>query len=139
MSRLRTRKQTARSRPLYPRASWIWQGSAAHYICGDRCAFHLATVIGPWIVSTVGEYRSISGLAKHGENAPHETIGVDRFYETMVFRIGPKCEAKDCTEHHIDSGKNLDFAPANDRAEAHANHERLCALWACRGPRWRKR
>lgn len=136
MSQLRTRKQTARSRPLYPPETWVWQGSAAHFICADRCAFHLTTVIGPWIVSTVGEYKFRDDTA----DAPWRTVGADRLYETMVFRAAtPKCEREWCAEFHTANGHALAFREANTRAEAHAAHTELCKLFACRGPRWRKR
>src|SRR5919106_127620 len=33
-----------------------WFGHAAHFICGRWCRFHLATQVGDYLVSTVGEY-----------------------------------------------------------------------------------
>jgi len=121
---------------LHPRESWVWQGSAAHFICGPWCRFHLATVVGQWLVSTVGEYVSAYDTKMHGESAQPTTIGHKRLYETMVFRAGAACAEPECGgEYHAD-GQELDFAPANTRAEAYAAHRRLCELWATRPISW---
>lgn len=37
---------------------WEWFGNAAHFICGRWCRFHLATKVGKYLISTVGEYVS---------------------------------------------------------------------------------
>lgn len=39
------------------REEWEWFGTAAHLIVGQDCRFHMATIIGPWLISTVGEWR----------------------------------------------------------------------------------
>lgn len=90
-------------------------GTPGHFICAERCLFRRHTHVGPWCVSTVGDYRV---SFDHGK--PTE-IGVDRLYETMVFRSDP--------EHHHD-GDDLDFAPANDEEMAERNHEEMVAKWA---------
>ena len=36
-------------------ADWKWYGHPGHFILGDKCRFHLATVVGPFMISTVGE------------------------------------------------------------------------------------
>lgn len=109
-----------RMRPLeiaqVPRVKWKWYGHAAHLIVGLDCRFHLATEIGEYLVSTVGEYlpdesvreilaksrgkplegrgdaRRADWMRKHG----YEEIGCDRKYETMVFRVTGHCESPDC-------------------------------------------
>src|SRR5690606_14607285 len=45
-----------------------------------ECRFHLATFVGQWLVSTVGDHRDKDGSQK--------TIGagMDSLYETYVFR-----------------------------------------------------
>jgi len=35
--------------------NWIWMPHPAHFIAGDKCRFKLATYVGKYIVSTVGE------------------------------------------------------------------------------------
>lgn len=66
-----------------------YYGSAAHFILGDRCRFHLATEIGRYLISTVGEYHSKDGLG------PLE-IGAGRLFETFVFVIDPVGERCKC-------------------------------------------
>ena len=34
---------------------WVWMGHAGHFICGHDCRFHMATRVGKYLVSTVGE------------------------------------------------------------------------------------
>ncbi len=106
------------------RAEYVWQGSPGHFICGDQCAFHLSTVVGGYLVSTVGEYRP------RGEDEP-KPIGVGRLYETMVF-VASTCEHHDCDEHHQATGRELDFAAANDRKAARAAHVAMCRKWAAK-------
>ncbi len=115
---------------MIPRAKWIWQGSPGHFIAAESCGFHLCTVIGGYLVSTVGDYRPMGPYTKL------DTIGCDRFFETMVFRAS-RCIAEGCTcgEYRQHSGASLDFAPANTRAEAHAAHMAMCTKWAKRKPR----
>lgn len=77
-----------------PVESWRWHGVAAHFICGYRCRFHLATEVGAWLVSTVGDLYDTD----EGERRP---LGcdADSFYETYVFHLGdaPKrCEEPGC-------------------------------------------
>lgn len=114
---------------MIPRAKWIWQGSPGHFIAAESCVFHLCTIVGPWIVSTVGEYhprgRGVEALGKP------ETIGFNRLYETMVFRAA-RCADPGCDAFHQESGTNEDFAPANTRAEATAAHMAMCTKWARR-------
>jgi len=76
------------------------RGWAGHFICGDRCLFRRNTLIEcggkKIVVSTVGNMRT------EGEVA--ETIGCDRYYETMAFEaiwVDPYWEA--------DVGRQLEF------------------------------
>lgn len=126
---------------------------AAHFICGDKCRFHLATYVGGYIVSTVGEYwpernaREIHAKIydeewlrdnKHlkGDTFDHayfkrfgyEQIGCDRLYETMVFRA--KSAAGECCPWQIDSGHNEDFKGYNDASEAFKGHMAMCKKWS---------
>lgn len=116
-----------RPRILFPRTRWKWQGSAGHFCAADRCRYHLCTVVGPWLVSTIGEY-----FPRNDET--QQTVGLDRMFETMVFRVEP-CDRADCREFHQTSGEELDFAAANTRAEAQREHERLCDAWSRKAPK----
>ena len=105
---------------------WIWMPHAGHYICGNKCKFHLATWVGNFIVSTVGEY--LPALAVRGREVCYENVGCDRKYETMVFRSMKADE--DCCPYRMAAANNLDFAGYNDPGEARLGHLKLCRKWA---------
>ena len=121
----------------YPITKWRWLGEAAHFCCGRWCRFHLATVIGPYLVSTVGNYvhpRHSGGseatearwIAAHPDG---DEIGVDRLYETMVFKVTEgECECG-CGQPNFDAA-NVDFYSYNTRKDAAAGHMAMCHKWA---------
>ena len=123
---------------------WRWFGNAAHFICGRWCRFHMATQVGPWLVSTVGEYvhpRHSGGseateekwLEKHW---PGENIGCDRKYETMVFRAGDPCAADECRcGIPTIASEELAMYPANIAGDATRNHMQACREWAAKARR----
>jgi len=107
-----------------PADKWKWFGSPAHFIGSDSCRFHLATEVGEYVISTVGDYYP-HGLAS-GE--PQE-IGLNRKFETFVFRKAKgRC---DCgCGLPIFTPSEIDSLPANDRATANKNHQTLCRKYA---------
>lgn len=136
----------------FPKSEWRWFGKASHFICGHDCRFHLATQVGPWLVSTVGEYLPDSstrdilaesrGIVLKGkgderraswmQQVGYEEIGYQRTYETMVFRAGEACGGDcGCGVPQID-GPELDFRGYNNAGDATAGHMELCAKWASR-------
>lgn len=105
---------------MIPAHEWLWFGRAMHFICGSDCQFHMATKVGDYIVSTVGQLwpdstvRRIQAQVKNKlDGAPlpkgigneydanyfkqfgWEDIGFGRKYETMVFLAKP-CKRKGC-------------------------------------------
>ena len=132
-------------------SKWEHFGHAAHFICGHNCRFHLATLVGKFLVSTVGELvpdessreiyarskgvalkgrgdeRLYSFLKKHG----FVELGYQRTYETMVFKAGKPCIAKHC---HCGlpaiDGSELDFAGYNNAKAATDGHRKLCLKWS---------
>ena len=138
---------------LWPRSDWEWFGSAAHLIVGEDCRFHLATLVGPWMVSTVGEYLPDSavrevlaesrGITLEGRGderrsswarqAGWEDIGHGRKYETMVFRAtDERCTADDCDCELpvIREWSELDSDGYNLRGDAQRGHLAMCEKWA---------
>ena len=113
-----------------PESEWEWFGNAGHFICGRWCRFHLCTKVGPWLVSTVGEYVH-PRHSKGNEADEFSDIGCDRKYETMVFLAGERCVATDCGcgLPFID-GSERDMLPANTAKEAAENHVVLCKKYA---------
>lgn len=145
--------------PTIPVGAWRWFGTPGHFICASWCRFHLTTHVGPWLVSTVGEYvptaiaRTILGATPSArdnrlggeieesewiERNGFQEIGCDRKFETMVFRAGEPCVEPDCAcgMPAID-GSEVAAEPANDRGTANENHARLCALFARRDASWK--
>lgn len=114
-------------------SEWKWFGNAGHLICGQWCRFHMATQVGPWLVSTVGEYvhPSHSSGAEFLKDHPlGEEIGWDRLFETMVFRAGEPCAGScGCGIPGI-SGEEVDMEGYNDRKSATDGHMAMCKKWA---------
>jgi hypothetical protein len=74
-----------------PVSQWEWFGNAAHFICADRCQFHLATFVGNYVISTVGEMYATEKDRLAGKKT---TLGAgdDSFYETYIFEWnGKRC------------------------------------------------
>lgn len=139
---------------LVPREDWQWFGNAAHLNVGQDCRFHLATLVGPWLVSTVGEYLPDSGVreimpqsrgitltgrgderrASWMKQVGYEEIGAGRKYETMVFRAGEPCTAKGCNcgLPLAEDWSELDSDGYNDVGSATRGHMAMCERWADR-------
>lgn len=137
---------------MIPKSDWKWFGSAAHLIVGNECRFHLATQVGPWLVSTVGEWvpdesvREIfarsngvtlegigdARLADYMRKVGFKEIGYERTYETMVFRLGPKPEECSCGCGLPKPAEyaELDTNGYNDAKSATAGHLAMCETWA---------
>lgn len=100
-------------------------GMPGHFIGSNRCVWHMTTIVGPYLVSTVGDWRPFDG------NAKPEQIGVDRLYETMVFMAGTPCARPECmcgVPSHDDM--SIDFAGYNMAGDAQAGHEKMVKKWA---------
>lgn len=129
--------------------NWVWMPHAAHFICGNDCRFVLSTYVGKYIVSTVGEYSPDREVKKiHAESRGvviqgrgdwwdanfykkfgFIEVGLDRVYETMVFKA--KKSGKDCKgcPYTIESGENIDFGAYNKVGDAFKGHMKLCKKW----------
>lgn len=136
---------------MIPNDKWKWFGHAGHFICGQWCRYHLVTQIGPWLISTVGEYVPDEGsreilaecrgivlegkgdarLADYMKKIGFEDIGMDRKYETMVFKAGPACVSETCgCGLPSICGSELDFRGYNVAGDAAKGHMALCLKWA---------
>lgn len=120
-----------------PKSDWEWFGNVGHFICGRWCRFHLATRVGDWFVSTVGEYvhpRHSQGseqaeAAWLETNYPGEDIGYQRKYETMVFRAGEQPCSCGCG---MPTGNftEVECRGYNDAKAANNGHLELCERFA---------
>lgn len=108
---------------------WIWMPHPGHLCIASQCRFHLNTYVGKYIVSTVGEYvpadsRESDWMKKNG----FKEIGLDRTYETMVFKA---VKSKDkCCPWRQSTGSNLDMEGYNDADSAAAGHMKTCIKWS---------
>ena len=126
----------------HPPETWKYFGNPGHFICARWCRYHLCTQVGPFLVSTVGEFVH----PRHGkgseileakwlkDNWPGEEIGCDRKYETMVFEAGTPCEAEgcDCGLPSPADLSELDVAGYNVPGDAARGHHEMCLKWADR-------
>jgi hypothetical protein len=130
---------------------WKWFGHAGHFICARWCRFHLCTLVGDYLVSSVGEYvpdetvreihcqvhgitlegRGDARLADYMKKVGFQEIGSGRKYETMVFKAGKPCMAKDCDcgLPEID-GTELDAQGYNQAGAAAKGHYEMCEKWS---------
>ena len=133
--------------------NWIFMPHAGHFIDANSCKFKLNTYVGGYIVSTIGEYwtsiecRKIYAKIydpkwflenKHlkGDDFDHayfkrfgfETIGVNRLYETMVFKA--KKSNKKCCPYEIIVSKDVDMQGYNEADKAREGHLKLCNKWS---------
>lgn len=128
--------------------NWVWMPHPAHLIVARDCKFFLSTYVGGYIVSTVGEYFPDEGVreifansrgitlkgmgderrADYMEKIGYEEIGLDRKYETMVFKATHSKHG--CCPWVIESGMELDMLGYNDPTEAAAGHMKLCRKWS---------
>jgi hypothetical protein len=130
---------------------WKWFGHAGHFICAQWCRFHLCTLVGNYLVSTVGEYvpdegvreihcdvrgitlkgRGDERLADYMNKVGFQEIGCGRKYETMVFKAGNPCSVKEC---HCGlpeiSGSELEADGYNEAGAATAGHYAMCEKWS---------
>ncbi len=133
---------------------WIWMGHPAHFICSYDCRFFLATKVGKYIVSTVGEYFpdapireifaesrkiKIEGIGDARRNdymkkIGFEELGPGRLYETMVFKAVKSSKKGDraCAScpFQMASGSDLDFTGYMTGKEAYEGHMKMCKKWA---------
>lgn len=101
-------------------SEWRWYGEALHLCVSSKCLFHLATEIGGFVVSTVGDYHpaDLDGMP--------ESLGVkdDEFYETAVFRFSKRCDCG-CQKPIIEVPE-LKTVKTSDPKKATEVHMEMC-------------
>lgn len=103
-----------------------YRGHAGHYICAERCLFHLHTEVPGFKVSSVGNYRP--DLNKRNETAGRlAQIGAGYYYETMVFCLG--ADGKE-----LFPGRCVEALTYLDETAAERGHELLCARYEALSP-----
>ena len=99
------------------------RGWGGHFICADRCLFRRNTLVeGPaqsFVVSTVGNFYD-------GREPVAQTIGHQRYYETMVFlarKDGPYLEADVGNQVFMSSDWSIDNVDKGSDNAANDMHE----------------
>lgn len=107
---------------------WKWYGYAGHFIGGKSCSYHLATRIGDYLVSTVGDYHTADGK--------RNLLGAadDSWFETMVFPCAGEESTGDAIILNWDS---IDGERYAESLLAEQGHYRYCKKYAAL-PRKRK-
>lgn len=104
-----------------PQGEWKWYGAPLHFVAATKCRFRLGTVVGEYVISTVGDYWSSDGK--------REPVGCERWAETYVFRIASwrscGCPQIDCSE--IDATCYGEDAKCE---EINAGHLAMCQKYA---------
>jgi hypothetical protein len=121
-----------------PESKWKWFGNVGHFVCGQWCRFHLTTQVGKYLVSTIGEYvhPMHSGGSERTETEYllkkplGENVGLNRKFETIVFKAGKPCQSKSCGCGLPKIGEELNSRGYNDRKAATDGHRRLCKEYA---------
>jgi hypothetical protein len=106
---------------------WIWMPHAAHFCASDDCRFHLATYVGGYIVSTVGEYVP-KGSVSQPKGKQFMEVGPHRLYEAMVFVAEPSTNK--CCPWAVRTFASLQTEGSNSAPHAYQTHLRLCKEWA---------
>lgn len=65
---------------MIPIAEWKWSGQAGHQCVSNYCRYHLTTVVGIYIISTVGDWHP-KGAGKM------EKLTLYGYYDTAVFEV----------------------------------------------------
>lgn len=132
---------------VIPESEWKAFGNAAHLCVADHCRFHITTMVGSFIISTVGEYVPDStvreilarsrGLHLTGmgdereadwmEKNGYEPLGAGPHpYETLVFVIDPaKLCACGCGMPEV-GGLEVSGLRWMTRGEANQGHRDYC-------------
>lgn len=105
-----------------PISGWHWIGYAAHFSGSRRCQFHLSTIVGKYVVSTIGEYYPI------GATKPECLGNEGELYETQVFKYDGFCECG-CGIPSI-IPMELTSRRYSLPSQANAGHMKLCQVYA---------
>ena len=116
---------TKKTHKPIPESQWEWNGYASHFICAERCLFRMSTVVGDFIISSVGDYR------QGGSDTPMKPIGAgeNAFFETYVFARGKRC-ACGCGEYRIADGCELDGVRTAKADACRKTHMEYCRRYA---------
>jgi hypothetical protein len=109
---------------MIPVSDWVWQGHAAHFCASSSCLFRMATRVGDYIISTVGEY-----WPDGAEKMERIGAGDKSFYETFVFPAGKEIECGCTAVASLSEMEGVRYATAREAQEGHMD---MCRKYARR-------
>lgn len=142
-----------------PKSEWEWYGCPGHLIVAQDCRLHLCTVVGSYLVSTVGEYlpdegvreiiANVRGNPLEGQGDARRADWMNKFgwepigaggkestYETMVFRVdlAIRCVTLTCAcGFPMVDFSDLEGERYGNAGDATRGHMRFCEKYARRG------
>lgn len=128
-----------KTKKAIPAEQWKWFGYPGHLCVGSRCMFHLLTVVGEYMISSVGDYKPEKIFDAHRSTlidnceGMRETIGAgdEAFFETFVFKRAGTAECRcGCGTPSPDEFSEIDGKRAVNAADATANHVEFCRKYA---------
>ena len=90
-----------------------------HFCASDSCRFRIGTLVGKYIISSVGD------MVIHGKSVE---VGSGRKYETMVFDHEGDCVCGCGLACH--NGRELESCGYNDAKSATEGHLEMCKKYA---------
>ncbi len=116
------------------RSKWKWLGLAKHYILAPRCCWHMATIVGEYIINSVGCRHTKEASDPYERDLTNResfhsycTVGdKDRlsFFVTMVFKAEIDGETT-----IADTSDQLDMESYHSMSEAEEGHVLMCEKW----------
>lgn len=110
---------------MTPKEDWVWYGYAGHLVVSRRCAYHLSTRVGGFLVSTVGHYLP------RGDKMETIGAGADAFFETMVFPCDGETPEGD---PNVLSFSELECERYAKSIDAERGHRVMCEKYAAKLP-----
>lgn len=107
---------------MQSRSGWKWYGYAGHLTVGKRCAYHLCTRVGGFLISTVGHY-----LPRGSDKMEPIGAGAEALFETFVFRCEGEAEGGDPI---IPSFEEIDGERYAQSIDAERGHYHFCEKYA---------
>ena len=113
----------------------------SHFISAPDCQFGHTTLVGKYVISSVGEMPLHNSFRDLGTSLSPDGkfmyIGNGRIYETMVFEwSGELCQEEKCNcgKAMIKNGREFAMRGAMTREQCLENHDELIEVFSHRGP-----
>lgn len=101
-------------------SKWKWYGYPCHFVGGKNCIYHLATKVGEFLISTIGDYYI-------EDNRQTLRSWEKSFYETCIF----VCSGEDKNGNPIiEDWTEIDGRSYETSVEAENEHYEFCKKYS---------